>query len=181
MLITNLISIKNYNAGKGGNMLVSLDEKLTDTEIYLSPKGEERRVPLLICTAYVVEDEAISLLEQKCDTLTPCNKVIVVSKQFLKMGSKKQLALLEIQNAMQELQDPSNNCSRRIYGEIAAIERYGHWTFYWATKKEAKIQRRGVKKASRGLHRAYKKETKELKKIENLVEDIADEVDAASC
>ena len=171
MKLTNMISIKGYNAGKEGNMLISLDTQLRVGDCsFISPKGQEKHVECMICTATVDLPEDQNILEELVDDDTPCNKVIVVNKQFLKLSNKKQLALLEIQNAMLEVETPQTNVSRRSYGEIAAIEKYGKIAVRTAIKKERKEAHRSIFKAATGLHRQYKKDVKQEKKLQKAME-----------
>ena len=160
MVLNNFVVIKGYEAGKGGNMLVSLDENLLilDNAI-IDYKGRQKSVTTLICTAIIKDEKVIDSIAEMVDQDTPANRVIVVSKKFTKLPKKRQLALLEIQNSAIALESKfdTSNMSRRAYGEICAIERYGKLAVRCAVKKERKVLDKSIAKASKGLHWGYKK------------------------
>lgn len=165
MKLTNLVEIKNYPAGKGGNMLVALDEELCVNREY-SYKGKTRKVQAMICTAYCANSDATSELQKHVDSVSPYTAIIVVNAKFMKISNKKQLALLERENAMLSVADPESSIEAGVIGDMAAIEKYGRQANR-ALNKAHRFMRRSEKKAAKGLHKAYKKATKVAKNVAN--------------
>ena len=85
----------------------------------------------------------------------------------MKLSNKKQLALLEIENEKVrcEAMDPDSNVVSIIQAEINTIEKFGKMVTFGAMNKARKFRERSEKKATRGLHRSYKKDLKLEKKL----------------
>ena len=158
MKITNLVTIKGYEAGKGGNLLVSLDDQLCQ-DIAHGKKG--RHVNMMICTAFLKEESPV--LMKHVDVDTRADRVIVVSKKFMRLGNKKQLALLLRENIANQTESTNSEVCRSE-GNIAAYEAYGKIVAGMAISKADKVIRRSEKKCATGLHHQYKKDARLAKK-----------------
>jgi len=169
MNITNLVNIKKYPAGKNGNMLVSLDEKLAVNEKFSGPKGDERSVSVMIATAFVRDKATIAEIRERVDDFTPFDRIIVVNKKFMRLPSKMQLALLEEQNAKLELdsEEVESNIDRQVHGEMAAMEKIGVIPTKLAMKSARKTREHSEVWASRGRHRAYKRQERAINRLGN--------------
>lgn len=163
MNISNLVTIKNYDAGKNGNLLVSLDEDLKVSEKFSSKKGD-REVKVMIATAFVRDKNVLSELAMQTDQFTPSNRVIVVNKKFMRLPNKMKLALLADQNAKLDLDmdDVESNVDRQVHGEMEAMKRVGIIPTKLALDQARKTRERSEMWASRGRHREYKKSMKAL-------------------
>lgn len=175
MNISNLVTIKNYPAGKNGNLLVSLDENLKVSETFPSKKGN-REVSVMIATAIVRDDAVINELAMKADQFTPTNRVIVVNKKFMRLPNKMKLALLVDQNAKLDLdsQEIESNVDRQVHGEMAAMEGVGILATKFALDTARKTRERSEMWASRGRHREYKKSVKALNTLGQATEIFED-------
>lgn len=148
MKITNLISIKNYEAGKNGNLLVSLDEELSATSFYID--GKNFGVRALLLTAYVSDWQSQETLKKHVDGNTSYDRVIVVNKRFLRLGNRTQRILLERQNAKENYgSHVSNDLESQAYADIACIEKFGAFHSLRAMKKAGKIVEDSVKKVGK--------------------------------
>lgn len=163
MNISNLVTIKNYDAGKNGNLLVSLDEDLKVSEKFSSKKGD-REVKVMIATAFVRDKNVLAELAMQTDQFTPSNRVIVVNKKFMRLPNKMKLALLADQNAKLDLDmdDVESNIDRQVHGEMEAMKRVGIIPTKLALDQARKTRERSEMWASRGRHREYKKSMKAL-------------------
>jgi hypothetical protein len=159
MKITNIVTIKNYDAGRNGNLLVSLDENLENNLGY-HVKDQAKTVKMLICTAVVSDPNEQAILKKHCDDSTPCDRVIVVSSQFLKLFNKTQLILIERQNAKEDF--PMENCDMdtQIHAEIETMTRFGTWRSMMAFDKERKIREKDEKEIGKARHSEYKSNTR---------------------
>lgn len=176
MNISNLVTIKNYPAGKNGNLLVSLDEDLKVSETFPSKKGN-REVSVMIATAIVRDAAVINELAKRADQFTPTNRVIVVNKKFMRLPNKMKLALLVDQNAKLELdsEEIESNVDRQVHGEMAAMEEVGILATKLALDTARKTREHSEMWASRGRHREYKKSMKALNTLgqaTNIFEDL---------
>lgn len=163
--IKKLVTINNYEAGVDGNLLVVAEDNVTPVSI-IGHKGVPKDIAVLLCTAKIKDKSLQDELADYTDENTACNRVIVVSKKFLKLSNKKQLALLQIENSRAKT-DPDTNIDGVIAGEVDAIEKFGKWTTYRAVTKARKVRERSTKKATRWLHNDYKKDCKVAAKTAN--------------
>lgn len=166
--VSKLFQVKNYSAGKEGNMLIFLVDKLTPVTVQ-NGKGKEVNIQVLICTAKVSKSEDRDKIEELVDCETPCTDVILVSKKFKRLSNKVQRALLEVENAKYNTlvaRGADTNVDSLIYGEIAAVEKFGKLIGFYAINKADRIRKRSQKKACKGLHRQYKKDCKMLKNLQ---------------
>ena len=104
MKVTNLISVKGYSAGTAGNMLISLDDELISDQIYRVGNKELGSTELLLCVAYVNDPDEERILAKYVDdtSVTPVDKVIVVSRKFMSLRNKTQIILLERHNRLED-------------------------------------------------------------------------------
>lgn len=167
--IEKLVSIKNYDAGVNGNLLVVSEDEVKPISI-VGHKGESKDVQVLLCTAKVETKELQDELSEHVDEETSCNRVIVVSKKFLKLRNKKQLALLQIENSRASIRNQKTNVDGVISGEIDSIEKYGKWCTYRAVNKARRVREKSTKKATRWLHHDYKKDCKAEQKAAKAAE-----------
>lgn len=171
--VSKLANIKNYEAGKNGNLLVILTDKLIPVSV-VNPHGVEKDVQVLICTATISEKSALDLLESHVDESTPCNKVIAVSKKFLSLSNKKQLVLLELENQKVrfEKEKPDSNIATTIQAEINTIEKFGKVAERFAVRTSRRFREKSQRKAATGLHRAYKKDQAIEKKLRKVAKSV---------
>lgn len=168
--VSNLISIKNYNAGVNGNLLVVAQDKVQPVS-FIGHKGKDKFVDVLLCTAKILDEETIKEIERFVDEKTPANRVIVVSKKFLKMRNKKQLALLTIESTKAAIGNKqSTNVDGLILGETEAVEIYGKYATYRAVNKARKVREKSTKKATRWMHHDYKKDCRVAAKMDKTAE-----------
>ena len=162
MKLNNLVQIANYEAGKNGNLLVSLDDELC---IKLNANVEKSPIKLMIAGAKVTNDEAIKHFEEMVDNDTPCNMVIVVNSKFMKLSNKKQLALLQYQNLKLQERNVSHECDE--YAEVAAavLTRKYHGRAANVIHKAMTYKERGEKKAAKALIKQDKADEKQAKKV----------------
>lgn len=168
--IEKLVTIKNYSAGIDGNLLVVTEDQVSPITI-IGHKGEPKDIHVLLCTAAITDSELQDELAGYCDEYTPCNRVIVVSKKFLKMRNKKQLALLQIESSRVGVTNQKTNLDGIITGEIDAIEKYGKWCTYRAVNKAKRVKEKSIKKATFLMHHNYKKCCKVEKKVAQAAEN----------
>ena len=163
--IRKLIFIDGYDAGKNGNLLVALVDKVTPTSI-LAADGIKQDVEVLICTATITESKMIDRLESLVDLNTPCNRLIVVSDKFLNLNKKYQLALLELESVKVkiECENPGDNVSAIIQAEVSVMEKFGKFTEWLAVGKARRFRESSEREVATGLHSLYKEKQKELAK-----------------
>ena len=162
MKITNLLVVKNYEAGRDGNLLVAIDEELVAKAYRVNDKTMNIRP--LICTAYVKNPEDQKRLKKHTDGETPVDRVIVVSKKFQSLFNKTQLILLEKQNAIEDVTDPDSDVEVQVYAEVAAIAKFGVFRSKMAFHKAQSILEKDEVKVGKKLHANEKKREKETKK-----------------
>jgi hypothetical protein len=164
--VTKLAVIKNYEAGKKGNLLAIYTDKIVPISV-INAKDQEKDIEVLICTATIADEKTKETLEKYLDATTPANKIIVVSSKFMKLSNKKQLALLELENSKVrfEANEPDSNVASLIQAEVTVIEKFGKMVTFGALNKARKFREKSEKKATKGLHRAYKKDMKLEKKL----------------
>ena len=179
--VEKMVTIKNYEAGKNGNMLVVLVDKLVPITVQ-GPKGDDRDVEVLLCTATISDQAVIDALETKVDSGTSCNKIIVVSQKFMKLNNKKQLILLEIENQKVQFMssnEDDNNSAAVIWAEVNAIEKFGKIAERFAVAKARNLLQKHPKDCipltrkmlswKRSLQRLLRNVIK-LTKIQNLLQ-----------
>lgn len=162
--LNNLVNIENYQAGKYGNLLVSLD---TDLCIKLNSNVEKSAVKLYIAGAEIQSKDAIDKFEEITDAETPANMVIVVSDKFMKLSNKKQIALLQYENI--KLQELGEDHTLVEYAEVAAeaiVRKNFNWFNARVLEKAHNFKTSQVKKASRALAKQDKKDAKAEKKLQ---------------
>lgn len=160
MKLDNIQTIKGYNGGTEGNMLVSYDPNLSVDGPY------DTKIKLICCTAYVKEKEDRMSLRQLVDSETPFNRVIVVGPKFMKLGKRTQLALLAYQNNMNRFNDSvESNITRQIYGEVETIKEFGRLRTRWALFKERRYREKFTNKEGSKKRKQYKKDLKEVEKL----------------
>ena len=176
--VTKLAVIKGYEGGKKGNLLAIYTDRIVPVSV-ADPKGNERDIEVLICTASINDAKTKETLEKYLDATTPANKIIIVSSKFMKLNNKKQLALLELENEKVrcEAMDPDSNIASTIQSEINTIEKFGKRTTFGALNKARKFREKSEKKASKGLHRAYLKDLKLEKKLAKAGEKLKNDLD----
>lgn len=162
MKITNLLAVKNYEAGRDGNLLVAIDEELVAKAYRVNDKTMNIRP--LICTAYVKNPEDQKRLKKHTDGETPVDRVIVVSKKFQSLFNKTQLILLEKQNAIEDVTDPDSDVEVQVYAEVAAMAKFGVFRSKMAFHKAQSILEKDEVKVGKKLHATEKKREKETKK-----------------
>ena len=186
MKLTNIVSIKGYDAGKNGNMLVGLDENLVLDTTYTNPKGtRQREIKPYICTAEISAESA-KMLRSKygVDANTYCDRIIVVNKGFMRLFNKTQLALLARQNGKENYEHAGANetdVDRQVAGDVRCLQVAGKLVGNHAMKKADKRIHKQANKAARGYHRAYKKGvdlTQHMcpEDLENMIEDMFDDI-----
>jgi len=164
MKLTNLVTIKGYAAGKNGNMLVSLDDKLVQERAYSTAK-KDYNIRMLICTAYVEDPESQAELAKHADQYTPTDRVIVISKKFMHLLPKTRLILLMNENAQASIEDEvSSNYEAVSYGHVETIANFGRLRSSLAFNKARKIMERDERKAGAACGRFYKKTAKAVQK-----------------
>ena len=160
MKITNLIEIKNYAAGQNGNLLVSLDDNLVQEQSFAElGAGKESQVKMLICVAYVDDEAAQEILARYVDDpeITPVDRVIVVSKRFLRLCNKKKLILLERQNRLEDDIEVTSNMDKQSYANIMTIGEYGRFFSRLAFRTEDRVRERSESRIGGRVHRAMRK------------------------
>ena len=176
--VKKLATIKNYQAGTNGNLLVVIQESVTPVSI-IGHKSVEKQIEVLLCTATIKDKALQDELSEHVDANTRCNKVIVVSNKFMKLRNKKQLALLEIENARANVTQETN-VDGIIVGEASSIEKFGKWCTYRAVNKARKVREKSTKKATKWLHRDYKKDCKEEAKLAGAAKQSQQKTEQAS-
>lgn len=160
MKLDNIQTIKGYNGGTEGNMLVSYDPNLVVDGPY------DTKIKLICCTAYVKEHAARTMLRQLVDSETTFNRIIVVGPRFMKLCKKTQLALLAYQNNMNQFQDSvESNITRQIYGEVETIKEFGRFRTRWAFRVERAYRERTTNKEGAKKRKQYKEDLKEVEKL----------------
>lgn len=162
MKITNLLSVKGYEAGRGGNLLVAIDEDLVAKAYRVNDKTMHIRP--LICTAYIKNPADQERLRKHTDGNTAVDRVIVVSKKFQGLFNKTQLILLERQNAIEDVTDPDCDAEVQAYAEVAAMAKFGVFRSRMAFNKARKMLEKDETKVGRKMHTAEKKREAETKK-----------------
>lgn len=169
MKITNLITVKKYNAGRNGNMLISLDDELVSDQIFRVGDKELGSIDLLLCVAYVNDPDVEKILEKYVDdpAITPTDKVIVVSRKFLSLRNKTQLILLERHNRLEDDVVISCNQDRNSRANIMTISQYGSFRCKRAFGIETRIREKSEFKIGKRLRSATKKYSKQQKHNKN--------------
>lgn len=162
MKITNLLAVKNYEAGRDGNLLVAIDEELVAKAYRVNDKT--MNICPLICTAYVKNPDDQKRLRKHTDGKTPVDRVIVVSKKFQSLFNKTQLILLEKQNAIEDVTDPDSDVEVQVYAEVAAMAKFGVFRSKMAFHKAQSILEKDEVKVGKKLYSNEKKREKETKK-----------------
>lgn len=171
--VKKIVTINNYDAGVNGNLLVTIQDRVTPVSI-IGHKNAEKPIDVLLCTAKIASKALQDELSVLVDANTPCNKVIVVSNKFMKMSNKKQLALLEIENRREATTHPSTNMDGQIIGEASSIEKFGKWCTYRAVNKARRVREKSTKKATQWMHSDYKKDCKAVEKLTKAAETIVE-------
>ena len=174
MKLNNLINVKGYEAGRNGNMLVSLDDKLVQEKNWNNGK-KDFDIKMLLCTAYVDDPEARAELEKYTDGTAPVDRIIVVSKKFCRLFNKTQLILLHERNAREDVADDVS-CFEEIesYGRVETIRQFGKFRSKMAFDKERKIMEASEMKAGKAMNKLQKKQEKEVKKAMNSGKNLRD-------
>ena len=162
--LNNLVTINGYEAGKHGNLLVSLDSDLC---IMLNSNVKNSDVKLYIAGAMITNEDAIKAFEQLCDNETLADMVIVVSDKFMKLSNKKQLALLQYENI--KLQELIEDHMIAEYAEVAAeaiVRKNNGWWTCKVLDKAHDYKTSQVKKAAKALKKQDKADEREAKKLE---------------
>lgn len=167
MKLNNLIQVKGYEAGKNGNMLVSLDDKLVQDRNWNNGK-KEFDIKMLLTTAYVDDPEDQAQLAKYTDGTSPVDRVIVVSKKFCRLFNKTQLILLHERNAREDVVDDVA-CYEEVesYGRVETYRQFGKFRSKMAFDKERKIMEKDEIKAGKAMHKFQKKQEKQVKKAVN--------------
>lgn len=163
MKLEKIAQIKNYAAGRNGNLIVFLVPDLKLETTYMSPNGKkERTIKPYIATAEIplqLQDK----ISKMVDDATYSDKVIVVNSAFMHLFNKTQLALLARQNGKENfvgsLTEHPTDIDRQVAGNVAAIKTVGQIRARMAMGKADKRVMKDSAKAARGYHRAYKKGT----------------------
>lgn len=184
--VGNLVNIKGYPAGEGYYRFVSLVPELAPV-VLIDNRGVRRAIRSMICTATVpTGSELYNKLLEECAKKEDCqdpqllaSKIILVSKEFMKLPNKQQLALLNIEfektlslgeglsNISKEIPEYSKtSVEQQIGADLATIEIYGKRVFKKATKKATKITRKCELKAGKVLHKEYVKSVKAAARME---------------
>ena len=166
MKVTNLITVKGYKAGVGGNMLVSLDDELVSDQIYRVGDKELGSIDLLMCVAYINDEDEEKLLAKYVDdpAVTPTDKVIVVSRKFMSLRNKSQLILLERHNRLEDDVVISCNQDRNSRANVMTISQYGAFRCRRAFAIETRIRERSEMKMGKKLGKATKKHYRQMKR-----------------
>ena len=176
MKITNLITVKNYAAGQNGNLLVSLDENLVQEQSFAEYGADkDSQVKMLICVAYVDDEAAQEILKKYVDDpeITPVDRLIVVSKRFMKLSNKKKLILLERQNRLEDDIEVTSNMDRLSYANVMTIGEYGRFFSKLAFHTENRIREKSEQKIGAAIHRNLRKRSRaqsDRMKAENVSE-----------
>lgn len=179
--IDTLANVKGYPAGKNGNLLTFVVDKLQPV-VVISPKGDEKPVAVMCCTATVKDSEVREYLGKMCDTITPSDKIILVSKAFMRLWNKTQLALLTIENckANKEYRNYASaydadtgevfsfDQNGTIIGEVLAIERYGKIRAIHAINRAHRYRLKSEWNSTFGLHHAALKNKRQEKAMEKM-------------
>lgn len=155
--VKNLVAIDGYQVGDNGNKYVALVEDLTLFRGF-NAKSKDGVKPLLL-TAKVCD---ISIADKYGE------KIIVVSKEFMKLPKKQKLALLEIENIKTRELDSrfkvnadddviSTNLDRKAAAELCAMEKYGTRTVSKALTKANKKLLTSEKRVGKFMNKQYKK------------------------
>lgn len=166
MKVTNLITVKGYKAGAGGNMLVSLDDELVSDQIYRVGDKELGSIDLLLCVVYINDEDEEKLLAKYVDdpAVTPTNKVIVVSRKFMSLRNKAQLILLERHNRLEDDVVISCNQDRNSRANVMTISQYGAFRCKRAFAIETRLRERSEMKMGKKLGKATKKHYRQMKR-----------------
>ena len=166
MKVTNLITVKGYKAGAAGNMLVSLDDELVSDQIYRVGDKELGSIDLLLCVAYINDEDEEKLLAKYVDdpAVTPTDKVIVVSRKFMSLRNKAQLILLERHNRLEDDVVISCNQDRNSRANVMTISQYGAFRCKRAFAIETRIRERSEMKMGKKLGKATKKHYRQMKR-----------------
>lgn len=164
MNITNLVQIKNYEAGKNGNLLVALDDNLVQTQHWSNNK-KVFDIRMLLCTAYVDSLEAQDKLREYTDGSVPVNRIIVVSRKFMRLFNKTQLILLYERNVREDVLGKCG-CYEEIdsYGKMETVRKYGKFRSKMAFDKERKLSEKDIYRTGKAMKRYDKKVEKEVQK-----------------
>ena len=174
MKLTNLVSIKGYSAGLGGNLLVSLDDKLVQDRAYATAK-KDYSVRMLICTARVEDPAAQEELRKHVDAFTPVDRVIVVSKKFMRLLPKTRLILLMNENSQAMIEDEvSSNYEAESFGHVETMANFGVIRSSIAFSKARKLREKDERRAGSACKRFYRKTSRQLKKE---MGDVAEELE----
>ena len=161
MKLTNLIEVKGYAAGRNGNLLVSLDDDLVQEHAYRTNK-KEYKIRMMICTAYIDDPNTRQLLADKyTDGSVQTDRIIVVSKKFMKLFPKTKLILLFNQNAREEILG-SASCDKEVdsFGHVETMAKFGIIRSRLAFDKARKYQEKFERKAASPYGRFVRKEMK---------------------
>lgn len=161
MKITTLLTVKNYEAGRDGNLLIAIDDEMIAKAYNIN--GKVLNVKPLICTAYIRDKNAQEKLKKHTNN-TPFDRVIVVNKKFQSLFNKTQLILLERQNALEDVVDPDTDVEVRVYADVAAMAKYGALRSKIAFHKAGHIMEKAECKIGRKLHAVEKKSDRNTKK-----------------
>ncbi len=166
MKVTNLISVKGYSAGTAGNMLISLDDELISDQIYRVGNKELGSTELLLCVAYVNDPDEERILAKYVDdtSITPVDKVIVVSRKFMSLRNKTQIILLERHNRLEDDVVISCNQDRNSRANIMTISQYGAFRCKRAFAIETRIREKSELKIGKKLGKATRKHIKQMKR-----------------
>lgn len=176
MKITNLIQVKNYEAGRNANLLVALDDQLIQELSYKTDK-KTYDIRMLITTANVTNPEDQNYLRRFTDGTVDCSRVIVVGKKFLHLFNKTQLILLAERNHREDVID-SASCDEEVvsYGHVQTISQFGSFRSQMAFNKERRIMEFDERRAGNGLKKQNKKELKKAKKAAKKGESLKPEM-----
>lgn len=177
MKLTNLIQVKGYEAGRNGNMLVALDEKLIQDMSYKTEK-KVYDIKMLVTTANVKNLEDQEYLRRFTDGTVDVSRVIVVGKKFLHLFNKTQLILLAERNHREDVIETAA-CDEEVisYGHVQTISQYGSFRSQMAFNKERKIMEFDERKAGNGLKKQNRKELRKAKKAAKKGEPLTPEMD----
>lgn len=177
MKLTNLIQVKGYEAGRNGNLLVALDEKLIQDMSYKTEK-KVYDIKMLVTTANVKNQEDQEYLRRFTDGTVDVSRVIVVGKKFLHLFNKTQLILLAERNHREDVVETAS-CDEEVvsYGHVQTISQFGSFRSQMAFNKERKIMEFDERKAGNGLKKQNRKELRKAKKAAKKGEPLTPEMD----